>query len=45
MKGTQKKTILQGKVQGLRSRGKPPRQWMDDVKACTRLSERTGRPE
>ena len=31
-------TILQGKVEGKRSRGRPPSQWLDDVKEWTELS-------
>ena len=34
-KGTLANTILQGKVEGGKSRGKPARQWLDDVKEWT----------
>ena len=37
-KGTLRNTILQGRVEGERSRGRPARQWLDDVKEWTGLS-------
>ncbi len=38
MKGALANIILQGKVEGERSRGKPARQWLDNVKEWTGLS-------
>ena len=37
-KETLANTILQGKVAGERLRGRPARQWLDDVKEWTGLS-------
>ena len=37
-KGTLANTILQGNAEGERSRGRPARQWLDDVKEWTGLS-------
>ena len=32
-----KKEILEGKIEGKRGRGRPPRKWEDDVKAWTEM--------
>ena len=34
-----KKKILEGKVNGKRGRGRPPRRWDDDVKAWTKMTQ------
>ena len=37
-KGTQVNTVLQGKVEENMSRGRPTKQWLDDVKEWTGLT-------
>ena len=32
------KTVLEGRVEGKRGRGRPPRKWMDDIKLMSGLS-------
>ena len=44
-KGTLTNTISQCKVEGKRSRGRPARQLLDDVKEWTRLSSNEMRRE